>query len=260
VNLYSIVLQDFNGDGHIDQGDINWIWNSGNDSYEVRNLPELDGIKPHRSYNGLQFVLRKRYSNRWQMLGSFLYSSSDGVARRSIRTDVNFEGPMIMDDYFLGVQNQIVNNMEGPLPFTSKYELKLSGSYLIPGIEADLGFRFRWNSGRPFWPLQAFPLNNPWAPVDPNKSTMNNGTFCNVVAIDVKDPWYYPDEKILDLRLAKDLRIAGKRTLNVALDFLNVFNENVPSYIGEGNIQPIGRVTSVTIPSRMFRLNVRFDF
>jgi hypothetical protein len=260
MNLYSIVLQDFNGDGKIDQGDVNWIWNSGADGYEVRNLPKLDGIKPHRSYNGLQFVLRKRYSNRWQMLGSFLYSTSDGVGRRSIRTDVNVEGPMIMNDYFLHDINEIVNNLEGPLPFTSKYEFKLSGSYLIPGIEADLGYRFRWNSGRPFWPVQVFPTNSPWAPVDPNKSTINNSTFAQTVAIDVTKPWYYPSEAILDLRLSRDFKIGGSKSLNVALDLLNVFNENVASYIGEGSLQPVGRVTSVTIPSRMFRLSVRFDF
>jgi hypothetical protein len=259
LNLYSIVLHDFNGDGAINQGDINWMWNSGNDGCEVRNLPEFDGIKPHRSYNGLQLVLKKRYSNRWQMLGSFLYSGSDGVGRRSIRTDVNFEGPMIMNDYFLGVINQLVNNMEGPLPFTSKYEFKFSGSYLIPGIEADLGLRFRWNSGRPFWPTQDFPANNPYGAVDPNKATTNNGTFCRTVAIDVKDPWYYPSEAILDLRLARDFKIGGNK-LNVALDWLNALNADVPSYIGEGALHPVGRVTSVTIPSRMLRLNIRFDF
>lgn len=258
MDLYSIVLHDFNGDGSTNQGDINWIQNVAN-GYEVRNLPEFDGIKPHRSYNGLQFVWRKRYSNRWQMLGSFLYSSSDGIGRRSVRMDVNFEGPMIMNDYFLGLVNQLVNNVEGPLPWTSKYEFKLSGSYLIPGIEADLGFRFRWNSGKPFWPVQVFPQNSPWAPVDPNRITVNTATFAQTVAIDVNDPWYYPSEAILDLRLAKDFKIGGQR-LNVALDLLNAFNANVPSYIGEGNIQPVGRVTTVTIPSRMLRLNIRFDF
>jgi hypothetical protein len=258
MDLHSIVLEDFNEDGNIDQGDINWIWNVAN-GYEVRNLPEFGGIKPHRSYNGLQLVLKKRYSNRWQMLGSFLYSNSDGIGRRSVRMDVNFEGPMIMNDYFLGLVNQLVNNMEGPLPWTSKYEFKLSGSYLLPGIEADLGFRFRWASGKPFWPVQVFPQNSPWAPVDPNRITANTSTFAQTVAIDVNDPWYYPSEAILDLRLARDFKISGNK-LNVALDLLNAFNAAVPSYVGEGNIHPVGRVTTVTIPSRTLRLNIRFDF
>ena len=102
-------------------------------------------------------------------------------------------------------------------------------------------------------------MNAPWAPYDPNKITVNNTTFAQTVAIDVKEPWYYPSEAILDLRLAKDFRIGG-RTLNFALDLLNAFNAAVPSYIGEGNIQPVGRVTTVTIPSRTLRLNIRFDF
>lgn len=259
MDLYSIVLKDYNGDSKIDQNDIGWIWWTG-DGYEVRNLPEFDGIKPHRSYNGLQLVMRKRYSHRWQLLGSFLFSSSDGIGRRSIRTDVNFEGPMIMNDFFLHSINELVNTMEGPLPWTSKYEFKLSGSYLIPGIESDLGFRFRWNSGRPYWPVQAFSVNSAWGAPDPSKITVNNTTFAQTVAIPVKDPWYYPSETILDLRLARDFKIGGRRTLNVALDVLNAFNAATPSYIGEGAIQAVGRVTTVTIPSRTFRLNVRFDF
>lgn len=257
MTLFSILWKDYNGDGVIDNGDVDWIWNSGADGYEVRNIPEIDGVKPHRTYHGLQFVLKKRYSNRWQMLASFLFSASDGIARRSVRQDVNFEGPMIMDDYFVGVKNQLINNMEGPLPFTAKYEFKLSGSYLIPGIEADLGLRFRYNSGRPFWPLEGFPLTNPWGT---GLVITNNGTFARTVAIDVNEPWYYPAEKILDLRLSKDFRMADYGTLNIALDFLNVFNENTPSFIGEGGVQPVGRVTSVTIPSRKIRLNVRFQF
>jgi hypothetical protein len=257
TDLYSIVLRDYNGDGTIDQNDIGWIADNGD--VQVRNLPEFEGIKPHRTYHGLQLVLRKHYSNRWQMLGSFLYSSSDGLGRRSLRTDFNFEGPMITNDYFAQTVNLFVNNMEGPLPWTSKYEFKLSGSYLIPRIEADFGFRFRWNSGRPFWPCEAYPMTSRWAPPVEGYVTSDDTAWTKVVAIDVKDPWYYPSEAMLDLRLAKDFRIGG-RTLNVALDVLNAFNTATPSYIGEGNINEVGIVTAVTIPTRTFRLNIRFNF
>ena len=44
--------------------------------------------------------------------------------------------------------NYTVNNLEGPLPFTPKFELKLSGSYKIPRAEVDLGVRYRMHSGR----------------------------------------------------------------------------------------------------------------
>src|SRR5262249_50092566 len=64
VNLYSIVKKDYNGDGVFNTDDVQFIWD--NTDYEVTNLPELDGFKPERVYEGLQFVVQKRFSNRAQ--------------------------------------------------------------------------------------------------------------------------------------------------------------------------------------------------
>ena len=61
-----------------------------------------------------------------------LYSNSEGISRRSFRQDFNVEAPMFYDDNWMGNLNYTVNNLEGPLPFTPKFELKLSGSYKIP--------------------------------------------------------------------------------------------------------------------------------
>ncbi len=58
--------------------------------------------------------------------------------------------------------NNSINNMEGPLPFTPKYEFKVSGSYQIPRIETDFGMRLRYNSGRPYWFLEDFPVIASW--------------------------------------------------------------------------------------------------
>ena len=130
VQLYSVVEQDYNGDGLVDSDDIAWIGDNGTSL--VKNLPEFDGVKTHRGYHGLQLVANKRYADRWQALASFLYSNSSGFARRSLRQDVNVEGPMFWDDNWMATPNQTINNLDGPLPFTPKYEFKLSGSYLDP--------------------------------------------------------------------------------------------------------------------------------
>ncbi len=94
VPLYSIVEKDYNGDGVIDGDDIRWI--SENNTYRVENMPAFDGHKPKRDYHGLQLVFNKRYSDRWQALASFLYSNSSGVARRTVRQDINVLGPDVL--------------------------------------------------------------------------------------------------------------------------------------------------------------------
>ena len=92
VMLYSVVQKDYDGNGVIDGDDVAWI--SDHNTSRVQNMPDFDGIKPKRDYHGLQFVLNKRYSDRWQALASFLYSNSYGLGRRSFRQDINVEGPM----------------------------------------------------------------------------------------------------------------------------------------------------------------------
>ncbi len=259
VQLYDIVLEDWTGDGKIDVADLVWLNN--NIDREVRNMPEMDGFKPRRTYQGLQFMLNKRFSNRWQMMSSVLFSWSNGMAARTIRQDFNFEGPMVMDTLWLAGLNATINTMEGPLPHTQKFEFKLSGSYLVPFVEMDLGWRLRYNSGRPLWPLEVIPVWPSWNPSRPPGSVVNTGDNY-IVSIDPKNPWYLPSETILDLRLEKAVRMSNYGSIRVALDVLNVFNESAVTNAGYGGaIEPeIGRVSGLTFPSRKFRLSIGFEF
>jgi hypothetical protein len=155
VQLYSVVLKDYDGNGVVDSDDVAWVGNNG--TSRVQNLPSFDGKNPVRDYHAGQLVLRKRMADRWQALASVVYSSSSGLGRRSLRQDFNVEGPMFYDDNWMGSLNQTINNLEGPLPFTPKWEVKLSGSYTIPKIETDLGVRLRFMTGRPMWMLEGYP-------------------------------------------------------------------------------------------------------
>ena len=94
---------------------------------------------PSATTTGSSSSSSKRYADRWQGLASVLYSTSDGISRRSFRQDFNVEGPMFYDDNWMGNLNYTVNNLEGPLPFTPQWEVKLNGSYTVPKIEVDLG-------------------------------------------------------------------------------------------------------------------------
>ena len=254
VMLYSIVEKDYNADGVVDSQDIAWIGN--HNTSRVQNMPAFDGVKPKRDYHGFQLVLNKRYSERWQGLASLLYSKSSGLSRRSFRQDFNAEGPMFFDDNWMGTLNYTVNNLEGPLPFTPKYEVKVSGSYKIPRLEVDLGVRYRMHTGRAMWRLDDYPSHTQFG--SPEGGVIDPGGLPQVLGVDPNNPDYLPSQHILDLHLEKSLNLgASSRKLHLVVDGFNIFNTYAPT-----DMDPhfeYGKVTAIPT-SRRFRGGVRFEF
>lgn len=250
VMLYSIVHRDYNQDGAVDGADIAWIGD--NTTSRVQNMPAFDGVKARRDYHGLQFVLTKRYSDRWQAMASFLYSSSKGMARRSLRQDINVEGPMFWDDNWMGTLNQTINNLDGPLPFTPKYEFKLSGSYQIPKVEFDVGARLRVNTGRPLWQLETYDQLTQWG--GPPEGVIDAGGTGQIVG--VTEPEYLPTQAILDLHFDKVFKVRNYG-LHLVVDGFNIFNTFTPT-----DVDPLfeyGKVTAIP-RSRRFRFGAKFEF
>jgi Carboxypeptidase regulatory-like domain len=252
VMLYSIKWEDYNGDGAINNDDVLWIaWNN---DYRVVNMGEFDGRKPKRDYLGLQLVLNKRYSHRWQALASFLYSDSSGMANRA--SDQNVLGPLFADNVWMSSLNQTINNLEGPLPYTPKLEIKISGSYTVPGIELDLGARFRMHSGRPVWRMEAIPVYNIYSPDNPPGSVIDVGSGI-IVGQDPNEPNYLPAQTILDLRAEKLFKLGRSGSFGIILDIFNVFNSDTPNAID--NLWNWGKVGSIIEP-RTFRFSLMYQF
>jgi hypothetical protein len=253
VMLYSVVPRDYNGDGVIDGADVQWVHD--HNSSRVQNMPTYDGIAPKRDYHGLQLVFNKRFSGRWQALASFLYSRSSGIGRRTIRQDINVQGPEFWDDTWLGSLNDTINNLDGQLPFTPRYEVKLSGSYRIPRLEVDLGARFRMHTGRPMWQLEAYPVHTAFA--DPAGGVIDPGGLGRIVIDDPNNATYLPTQALLDLHLERAFRLSDKRSVHLVADGFNMFNSSTPTDI---NLQyEWGKVTAIPT-SRRFRGGVRFEF
>jgi len=251
VQLYSVVMKDYNGDGAVTDSDIAWINTHGTN--RVQNMATYDGKKPQRTYQALQFVFNKRYSNRWQGTASLVFSTSNGTAQRTMRQNDNMMGPMITDDTWMGNLNYTVNNMDGPLPFVPKFEFKLSGSYTVPVIGLDLGARFRMHTGRPIWKLESYPVHTQWG--GPAGSIVTPGGLNRIVS--GADPVYLPALSILDLRAEKAFKVSKYGALHVVLDVFNVFNTaNVTNseYSGQW-----GRITGITA-ARTFRFSFMFQF
>jgi hypothetical protein len=161
--------------------------------------------------------------------------------------------------------NQLINNMEGPLPFTPRFEFKLNGNYTIPVIGVDLGVRFRMHTGRPVWVLQELGdrITDRTDLTDTeflaHAVLVTGGT--QLVAQDPKKPLYMPILKILDLRLEKAFSLgAGK--LSVIFDAFNVFNSqdvtNAYTKKTEG-VDLIGQITGIVAP-RKIRAGIMYAF
>jgi len=251
VNLYSVVSKDYNGDGVVNGSDIAWI--SEHNTFRVENQKTYDGKKPQRTYQALQLVLNKRYSNRWQGLASVVYSWSNGTAQRTMRQDDNMMGPMVTDDTWMGNLNYTINNMDGPLPFVPKWEIKASGSYTVPYIELDLGLRFRMHTGRPVWEWLGYPTITQWSAAGAEGAILPGGL---VRIIKDTEPTYLPTLALLDLRLEKAFKLSRYGALHVVLDILNAFNAANVTNIDIGNW---GRITGLS-DARRFRLSFMYQF
>ncbi len=251
VQLYSIKWLDYNQDGLVNGSDIAWIGTNG--TFRVENMQTYDGLKPQRTYQALQLVLNKRYSDRWQGLASVVHSWSNGTAQRTMRQNDNMMGPMITDDTWMGNLNYTINNMDGPLPFVPKWEFKASGSYTVPVVEADVGLRFRFHTGRPLWRLEGYSVATQWG--QPAGSVITGFGLNRIVSSTV--PTYLPSLAILDLRAEKSFKLSRYGAFHVILDVFNVFNSaNVTNAEFYGLW---GRITGLS-DARRFRLNFMYQF
>ena len=255
VELYSVKWLDYNhSGGDPDAEDIRWIGT--NNDYVVMNMEQVAstiGANGKRDYQGYQLIFNKKWSNRWQALGSLLYSHSTGMANRIYSQSMNFEGPMVTDNNWMGTLNYTINNMTGPLPFTPKFELKLSGSYTIPVVEVDLGARFRMHTGRPVWHLQdGIPRHTPIA--DPPGGIIGPG-IGNIVG--TTTPLYLPLQTIVDFRVEKAILLSKYGSVHVVFDVFNLFNANTPNDLDYQ--WEFGKVGGILDP-RTFRLSFLYEF
>jgi hypothetical protein len=96
--------------------------------------------RPQRDYDGLTFSLRKNFSNRWQLQGSYTWSSLRGNYG-GLAGGVNEDQllPNITTSFDLA---SLLPNSTGPLPGDSTHQVKAHGSYTF-----DFGPRFSLTAG-----------------------------------------------------------------------------------------------------------------
>jgi len=199
-------------------------------------------------YHGIDFTATRRYSNGWQLLAGYTYSTTK------------------VDMTSLANPNFAFVNAAGENG--RRHNFKASGSYDLPyGIL--FGFGFRLNSG--------LPITRTWQIPSCSATVVSNCVRQASFAINTEPrgeqllDWLHT----LDLRGGRRFRF-GSQELELSLDFYNVTNANttfaVRQTTGRSSIRPAGDPTAPVqsiasflsptnvLAPRVMRLNVQYRF
>ncbi len=174
--------------------------------YVIKNLatgdPGIGNNNPYRRYWGFEFMFNKRFSNKWQLLASYVYSKAYGTLNNGFADDIGWGGSVESPNFWINADGNSTND--------PTHMLKLQGTYVLPfGIYLTGYFRAITGDA---WTRRF------------RTSRLAHGrvTFFT----EPRGSNHYPIEKILDIRLEKTFVFAEKFRLGLMVDVFNVFNDD----------------------------------
>jgi outer membrane receptor protein involved in Fe transport len=224
-------------DGSFDDGNNYFIFNPGRNEpgtteanacagdATTGRIPRCFG-RAQRFYRAFEVTATKRFTNHWQMITSYVYSSLTGNYEGLFRNDNGQSDPNITSLFDL---QSLLDNTYGRLPNDRPHQFKFNGSYQFP-FRLMLSGNFYWQSGTPFNQLIPHPVygNNEGFAVQrgtaivPTVSATQPG-FPNVV--DSIGSNRTPTTMNLDLGVYYPIKIGEKKELRLTGDWFNVFNQ-----------------------------------
>jgi outer membrane receptor protein involved in Fe transport len=173
--------------------------------YIIKNFTSADPwvlLDPYRKYQGLEVQFNKRFSNRWQLLASYVYGHATGTIDNGFADDIGWGGATYDPNFWI--------NTEGTLTSDPTHMIKIQGTYVLP-FDINFNAYFRGITGDA-WTTRY------------RTSRFNQGRITFLA--EERGANHYPMEKILDLRLEKIFTLAGKYRLGLMVDVFNVLNAN----------------------------------
>ena len=261
-------------DGSFDDGTTYFLFNPGRRGTGnftttedlACNDPAIGCFGPaRRYYRALEFSANKRFSNNYQFIASYVFSSLIGNYEGLFRNDNGQSDPNITSLFDLV---SLLNGLYGRLPNDRPHQFKFDGSYQFP-FKMMLSGSFRAQSGVPFNALVPHPLygDNEGFCI-PDLSCVPRGTAINPFSGSNRTPTTYN----LDLGAYYPISVGENKQLRLQLDWFNVFNnqraikEDETFLINSGapGITPVpnpfyGTGTIFQFPSAL-RMGVKFQF
>ncbi|HYE16572.1 MAG TPA: TonB-dependent receptor [Pyrinomonadaceae bacterium] len=212
-----------------------------------------------RYYRALEFTATKRFSNNYQFIASYVFSSLIGNYEGLFRNDNGQSDPNITSLFDLV---SLLNGIYGRLPNDRPHQFKFDGSYRWPfGLLTSASFRAQ--SGIPFNALIPHPLYG-----DNEGFAVPRGTAVNPITGKTRTPTTYN----LDLGAYYPIQFGENRQLRFQLDWFNVTNaqrairqdETLRINSGAPGVAAVpnpfyGNGTIFQFPSAL-RLGVKFQF
>ena len=261
-------------DGSFDDGTTYFLFNPGRRGTGnftttedlACNDPAIGCFGPaRRYYRALEFTATKRFSNNYQFIASYVFSSLIGNYEGLFRNDNGQSDPNITSLFDLV---SLLNGLYGRLPNDRPHQFKFDGSYQWPFKLMTSG-SFRLQSGVPFNALVPHPLygDNEGFCI-PGLSCVPRGTAINPFTGSNRTPTTFN----LDLGAYYPIALGENKQLRLQLDWFNVTNaqrairEDETFLINSGapGIAPVpnpfyGTGAIFQFPSAL-RLGVKFQF
>jgi hypothetical protein len=167
----------------------------------------------YRKYEGLEFLFNKRFSNKWQLMLSYIYSKTTGTIDNGQADDIGWGGRNSQE---AGDPNFWIN-ADGYATLSPPHMLKAQGTYILP-FDISFNASFRAITGSAW--AQRFRTSTRYAPGE----YFGQGRITYYT--EQRGRRNYDMQKILDLRLEKIFILAQKYRLGLIVDCFNVFNAN----------------------------------
>ncbi len=175
---------------------------SPSDAHNLYIQNTVPGENPNQKYWGFEFLFNKRFSNKWMVLASYVYSHAYGTLNNSFGSGLGWAGSVDNPNMWV--------NASGTLTNDPTHMIKVQGTYVLPwGIYFNAYFQGI--------------TGNAWTTVY-RSSTLTQGRA--VVFIEPRGSHHYPMAKTLDIRLEKTFLMARKYRLGLMVDVFNIFNDH----------------------------------
>lgn len=197
----------------------------------------------YRKYQGVEFLFTKRFSNRWQLTASYIYSKCKGTIDNSQSADYGRAGSVANPNFWI--------NTDGRMTRDPTHMLKFQGTYVLP---FDIWFNayFSYISGNTY--TRAI------------RPSLDQGR--NTIFTEERGSQRYSDLMSLDLRLEKTFTFDEKYRIGFMIDIFNVFNYDTIDDWGTwagvdwnpGDPGPDGHYVYGLTDPRAVRLGIRVFF
>ncbi|HEY0323243.1 MAG TPA: TonB-dependent receptor [Pyrinomonadaceae bacterium] len=207
-------------DGSFDDGDSYFLFNPG-ESLTERLAQTQFGAgfgRARRYYRAIEITATKRFSNNYQFISSYVFSSLTGNYEGLFRNDNGQADPNITSLFDLV---SLLNNTYGRLPNDRPHQFKFDGSYQTPWKFLVSG-SFRGQSGTPFNALIPHPVygNNEGFAVPRGTALFPANAAGGIQANTTRSPFTWQ----VDLGGYYPINIGENKQLRFTVDWFNVFN------------------------------------